>query len=132
MKTVAIHCASQKPGQPFSFSPLLLHRTSSVEPTLTPTNICTRKVTSRLVPRRAHAKNLVWGYLDIVASFPGPPRNGLLYIKWGGGGGVPILERGCASRLHYARGDIPGLALMKTTDLEPMRTLSYFRLDTLP
>ena len=26
---------------------------------------------------------------------------------------------------------LPGLALMKTTVLEPMRTLSYFRLDTL-
>ena len=27
---------------------------------------------------------------------------------------------------------LPGLALMKTTVLESMRTLSYFRLDTLP
>ena len=40
-------------------------------------------------------------------------------------------ENACKSDLSMVS-FLPGLALMKTTVLESMRTLSYFRLDTLP
>ena len=87
MKTVAMHCASQNPGQPFSFSPLLLHRTSSAEPTShsnaharSPLDSARRTREFSLVSCPDLRLGLVT--LDIVASFPGLATSRFALHMW--------------------------------------------------